>query len=92
MTKTEIRKLLCTDQVRRGNVLGLVVESTPTHVKIVWDDQGRVPTTYSKETNALDDVRIERMADRVVRDGRTTNFFTRPSVPLSKEENPDDSD
>jgi hypothetical protein len=34
MTKEQIGKLLCTDQVRRGSVLGVVVQSTPTHVKI----------------------------------------------------------
>jgi hypothetical protein len=88
MTKTEIRKLLCTDTVRRGSVVGIVVESTPTHVKICWDDQGNVPTTYAKATKALDDVRIEHMAKRTERDGRTIALLTRPCTFRSQEEDP----
>jgi hypothetical protein len=66
MTRQEIQNLRVTDQVgRRGNVLGLVLESTPTHVKIAWDGQGLVPTTYTKQTEALNDVWVTRKADAI---------------------------
>lgn len=88
MTKEQIGKLLCTDMVKRGNVSGTVVQSTPTHVKICWDDQGNTPTTYSKNTSALEDVHIERQADRIERGGRIVGVHFRPCIPTSQEEDP----
>jgi hypothetical protein len=86
MDAKAIQDLVCTDQVRRGDVLGLVVGSYPARVDILWDTSGKVPTSYARNSAALKDVKIERRADRVERGGRVIGFHTRPGALESGEE------
>lgn len=86
MTREEIQDLVCTDLVRRGDVLGLVVGSYSDRVDILWDTSGKVPTSYARNTAALKDVKIERRAERVERGGRVIGFHTRPGALESGEE------
>jgi hypothetical protein len=62
MTREQIQDLVCTDRVRRGSAFGLVVASNDSMVKIHWDGVP-APTSYSRNTEVLHDVVIERKAD-----------------------------
>jgi len=79
VTRAEISSLAVHDQVRRHACMGLVTDVTANTVRIVWDGQGRVPTSYSKASASLQDVVLvckapETTIDGVVRRG----YYTRP--------------
>lgn len=78
MTKAEIETLTVTDQVRRGACMGLVTDVTANTVRITWDSQGRVPTSYSKASASLQEVFLVRKAPEKVIDGRVRRgYYTR---------------
>jgi hypothetical protein len=76
MNPSEMRELVCTDQVRKGAKLGLVV-GTKGVLRIHWDGDDE-PVTYSyDEVSDLRSVKIERKAFRAERDGLIRGFHTR---------------
>lgn len=77
MTQSDVQDLICTDQLRKGKRLGMVVSTRGGMVEVLWDGDEE-PTTYSKEaTGESRTATIERRAPRTMRDGMTRGFFTR---------------
>jgi hypothetical protein len=59
--------------------MGLVTDVTTSTVRIVWDGQGRVPTSYSKASASLQEVVLVRKAPEKMIGGRIRRgYYTRP--------------
>jgi hypothetical protein len=79
MTRNEAQELAVTDGVRQGNCHGIITEiSASGTIKIAWDGQGRVPTSYPKDSDNLKHIVVTHRADRAYRDGRVIGWHTRP--------------
>lgn len=77
MNQSDIKSLACTDQLRKGNRIGLVVSTQGSVIKVHWDGD-KTPTAYSKdEIGDLRGATIERRADVIMRGGANRGFHTR---------------
>jgi hypothetical protein len=77
MTQTDIQELVCTDQLRKGSKLGLVLEAKGAIIRVHWDGDAEATSYSREEIGELRTVTIERRAPRSMRDGMTRAFFTR---------------
>lgn len=76
MNKTEVRNLACTDQVREGKKLGLVV-CTKDVLKILWDGDEEPETYAFDDVSDLESVKIERKMSRTLRYGKNVSLHRR---------------
>jgi hypothetical protein len=75
--QSDVKSLTCTDQLRKGNRLGLVVATQGGTVNVLWDGDEE-PVTYSKdEVGDLRGATIERRADVIMRAAANRGLFTR---------------